>query len=97
MSDDHLVFHGGARATKISVLLAAASAVLLAVGAFVDPTQFFCAYLIAFAFVASIAAGALIFLMTVHAMRAGWPTAVRRLLEGMVGAFPMLAVLFVFL
>jgi hypothetical protein len=94
MSDESPIFHGGARVTKIAVLVAAASGVLLGIGAFVDSTQFFCAYLVAFAFAASIATGALIFLLIVHAMRAGWPTAVRRLLEGMVGAFPMLAVLF---
>jgi hypothetical protein len=94
MSDAHRIFHGGARAIKVALAVATAGAVLLVVGAIVDPTQFFCSYLIAFAFVASTAAGALILLMIVHAMRAGWPTAVRRLLEGMVGAFPMIAVLF---
>jgi hypothetical protein len=53
------------------------------------------AYLTAFAAVASLALGALFFLMIHYAAGARWHTVVRRLGEGIVGALPLLALLFV--
>ncbi|HEV8551641.1 MAG TPA: hypothetical protein VGQ57_21480, partial [Polyangiaceae bacterium] len=52
------------------------------------------AYLTAFAFVASVAVGALFFVMIHHAAGAHWNTAVRRLNEVVVGTLPALFVLF---
>lgn len=52
------------------------------------------AYLTAFAAVASLALGALFFLMIHYAAGARWHTVVRRLNEGIVGALPLLALLF---
>jgi len=88
------VFDGAKRAIKIALVAAALGAALLVVGIAIDRTAFFGAYLTAYAFVVSTAGGALILLMSFHAMRASWPTAVRRLLEGVVGVFPALALLF---
>ena len=68
---------------------------LLSIGAVVDREQLFFSYLIAYAYAVSIAVGALIFLMVCHAMRAGWPVAIRRLTEAVVAVFPVLAVLFI--
>ncbi len=53
------------------------------------------AYLTAFAAVASLALGALFFLMIHYAAGARWHTVVRRLNEAVVGALPLLALLFV--
>jgi hypothetical protein len=52
------------------------------------------AYLTAFAFVTSIALGALVFLMTTYVVGASWNTALRRLNECLVSVFPVLALAF---
>jgi hypothetical protein len=52
------------------------------------------AYLTAFAFVVSIALGALIFLMTTYVVGARWNTVIRRLNECVVSALPVLALCF---
>jgi hypothetical protein len=52
------------------------------------------AYLTAFAFVVSIALGALIFLMTTYVVGAHWNAVIRRLNECVVSALPVLAVCF---
>lgn len=52
-------------------------------------------YLTAFAFVATTLLGALLFLMIHHAVGAHWNVVVRRLNEAVVGALPLLALLFV--
>ncbi len=53
------------------------------------------ALLTAYAWLASTLLGALAFLMILHAARAEWPVTVRRLLEGIVAAVPVLTLLFV--
>ncbi len=88
-------FRGGRRLVQVSGGLALLGAAALALGAFVDPTRLFFSYLAAYAYAASTAVCALILLMICNAMRATWPVAVRRLLEAIVGALPLLAVLFV--
>ncbi|AUX23729.1 hypothetical protein SOCEGT47_042590 [Sorangium cellulosum] len=88
-------FHGGRAIVTRSLALALLGAILLVVGALADPTRFFYAYLAAHAFAVSTAVGALIFLMICHAMGATWPVAVRRLLEGIIGTLPVLALLFI--
>lgn len=52
-------------------------------------------YLVAFAFVVTTLLGALLFLMIHHAAGALWNVVVRRLNEAIVGALPLLALLFV--
>jgi hypothetical protein len=89
------VFAGGSAVIRIGLAAWAIGTALLSVGAVLDREQLFFSYLIAYAYAVSIAVGALIFLMVCHAMRAGWPVAVRRLTEAVVAVFPVLAVLFV--
>lgn len=95
MSQDVPQFRGGRRILQVSLGLAAIGAVAVAVGVFVAPTRLMSSYLIAYAYVATTAVGALIFLMICNAMRAGWPVAVRRMLEAIIGALPLVALLFI--
>lgn len=89
------VFRSVGRVIASALGLATLGFILLAVGFFLDRPRLAFAYLTAYAFVASTVIGALIFLMICHAMRAGWPVALRRLNEAVVLALPALAVLFV--
>jgi hypothetical protein len=57
--------------------------------------SFFYAYLLAYAYVLSIALGALFFVMLHHLTHAGWSVVVRRLAEGLAATLPMMALLFV--
>ena len=57
--------------------------------------SFFFAYLLNYAFVLSLALGALFFVMVQHLAHAGWSVVVRRLAEGIAQTIPLLAVLFV--
>ena len=56
---------------------------------------FFRSYLLNFAFVLSLALGALFFVLLQHLTRAGWSVSLRRLAELSAGTLPGLAVLFV--
>ena len=67
----------------------------LSLGFTSDPRAAYFAYLVAFSFAASIALGALIFLMITYVVGAKWNIALRRLNESITGVFPALAVLFV--
>lgn len=78
-----------------STLAAALGAVGLVGGFIVEPTQAFVGYLAAFAYVVTVALGALTLLMTCHAMTAVWPVVVRRIMETIALALPFCAVLFV--
>ncbi|WP_437901573.1 hypothetical protein [Sorangium sp. So ce124] len=89
------IFRGGRAIVSRSLGLALLGALLLVIGAFVDRERLFYAYLAAYAFAVTTAVGALLFLMTCHAMNATWPVAVRRLTEAIVGALPLLCALFV--
>lgn len=53
------------------------------------------AYLTAFAFVATIVLGGLIWLLIQHVFRASWSVAIRRVAESIVGMVPLLIALFV--
>lgn len=95
MNHDVPRFQGGRRLLAGSLGLALLGALGLLLGAFVAPARLAFSYLTALASAATLAIGALIFLMIVHAMRAGWPVAVRRVVETIVSALPILALLFV--
>jgi hypothetical protein len=84
----------GATVIRISLAAAAVGLVASVAGALLEPQRLLFAYLAAWAAVAYLAVGALVLLLTVHAMRAGWPTALRRVVEGMVAALPAIGVLF---
>jgi hypothetical protein len=89
-----VVFQGGGRLLRGALGAAVVGVVALVVAAFVAPERLWFAYLAAYAYVVSVALGALVFLMVCHAMHAGWPTLLRRLTEAMVATLPVLAVLF---
>ena len=89
------VSRAGRRVARAGALCAAVGVVGLVIGATLDLDRFFLAYLVAHFYVLSIALGALVLLMISHAMRAGWPTLFRRLIEAMVASLPVLALLFV--
>lgn len=95
MNHDAPRFQGGRRLLAGSLGLALLGALGLMIGAFVAPARLAFSYLTALASAATLAIGALIFLMIVHSMRAGWPVAVRRVVETIVSALPILALLFV--
>lgn len=88
-------FEGGSEIQRIAAILAVIGALGLAVGAAFDLDRFFLSYLAAYTYVTTVALGALVFLMIGHAMRAGWPTLLRRLTEAITASIPILAVLFI--
>jgi len=75
----------GAAALGVSVAVAAATP-----GGW---HRFFFAYLLAYAFVASLALGSLYFVLLHHLTNSGWSVVVRRVAEAFAGTLPFLAVL----
>nr|MBP7571161.1 hypothetical protein [Acidobacteriota bacterium] len=80
---------------RAALAAAAAGALVTVAGAFVDPTQFFRSYLMAWIYWAGVALGCLGLLMVYHLTGGGWGVAIRRLLEAAIGTLPAAAVLFV--
>ena len=79
----------------LSLSLAALGLATLVVGLFVDPTRAWFAYLDAWIFGATLAAGALLLAMTGQASKAGWMVVLRRPMEAVAGSSPLFALLFV--
>jgi hypothetical protein len=94
MNDTATMFRGGRTALGVSIGLAALGSAALVVGFAVETKETLYAYLAAYDYVVSTVLGALVFLMIAHAMRAGWPVLLRRLVEGVVATLPLLAVLY---
>jgi hypothetical protein len=92
--DGKLIF-GGGKVLRVALVVAILGWLGLGIGFWQDRVGAYFAYLTAFAFVASIALGALIFLMTAYVVNARWNVAIRRLNESIVSVFPLLALLFV--
>jgi hypothetical protein len=86
-------FQGGRSLITGSLVIAALGLVACFIGALVDVRQLLFSYLAAWTCAVFLAVGALVTLLTCHAMNAGWPTAVRRILEALVSPFPVLLVL----
>jgi hypothetical protein len=86
-------FTGGETTLRRAGGAAAVLLVLTALGAVLDLRRALWAYHVAFVYWAGIALGALVLLMTLHAMKARWSTILRRVLE----TIPLSAVLFVVL
>jgi len=84
----------GRRAARVSLLLASVGFVVLGYGWYSSRAPAMFAYLVAYAFVAALALGALIFLMIGYIVRATWSVVLRRFNEAVVASFPALAVLF---
>jgi hypothetical protein len=83
---------GGIR-TVFAVLLA--TGVVLAVGLFTNPRQFYFSYLFGYVFALDIALGALFWVLIHHVADAGWSVGLRRVFENMSRALVPLAVLMV--
>jgi len=69
--------------------------VLLLATLFINPAQFFRAYLIGFTFWTGIAVGSLALLMLQHLTGGGWGLVIRRVLEAATRTLPFMAVLFI--
>jgi hypothetical protein len=65
------------------------------IGVCVEPRQALFSLLIAYAYLSSLLVSALILLMAVHAARAEWPVAIRRLIESVTASMPLLVVFFI--
>ncbi|MEM7199910.1 MAG: hypothetical protein AAF628_06575 [Planctomycetota bacterium] len=84
---------GGARTILLGLGVVALGA--SAVGWFTDQKQFYFSWLVSFMFVLSLALGAMFFVLIQHLTRAGWSVVVRRVAENMMGAMPLMVLLFV--
>lgn len=69
--------------------------VILAIGAFVDPHQFFRSYLLGFIFCMGLPMGSLAILMLHHLAGGTWGYAIRRLLEAASRTVPLVLVFFI--
>jgi hypothetical protein len=75
-------------------IVVAASGVLLLIGLFLDPKQFYHSYLFGYVFALDIALGALFWVLIHHVSDAGWSVGLRRVFENINRAIIPLAVLF---
>jgi hypothetical protein len=80
---------------KRSLMVGAAFAVLSVIGAFLQPDEFFRAYLLGFMAWLGVALGSLALLMLMHMTGGAWAQAVRRVFEAASRTIPLLLVLFV--
>jgi hypothetical protein len=80
---------------RAALMAAAAGAIALLAGAFVDAEQFFRSYLFAYLYWAGLAIGCLGVFMVYSLTGGAWGVSVRRLLEAGAGTMPLVAVLFV--
>lgn len=78
-----------------ALIVAAVAGAACVLGGFLDPTQFFRSYLVAFVFWLSIALGCLAIMMLQHVASGAWGVMLRRTLEAAARTLPILAVLFV--
>ena len=83
-----------AGAARVLVVVVAGSGVLLLVGLFVNPKQFYHSYLFGYVFALDIALGALFWTLIHHVADAGWSVGLRRVFENISRAILPLTVLF---
>ena len=88
-------FMGGRRAMVGGLCAGVIGTALLIFGLFLDAKQVFFSYLIAYAYLFALIAGALAFVTSMHAANAVWATAVRRLAEALMALLPVAVVLVV--
>ncbi|HXI03462.1 MAG TPA: hypothetical protein VNI57_09835 [Candidatus Saccharimonadales bacterium] len=84
-----------AAAGRRALMVGLAGAAACAVGAFLDPVQFFRSYLIAYAFWIGMPIGCLAILMLHHLSGGAWGLVIRRILESATRTFPVMALLFI--
>lgn len=90
---DRLIFDGQ-KLVKAALAISLVGWLGVGVGLATARVATYFAYLTAFTFAASIALGALVFLMTTYIVNARWNAVIRRLNESIVSVFPLLAVAF---
>lgn len=78
----------------VALVIGVLGAIATALGFVLDPGQAAFSYLTAWLFTFSIAIGGLVMLMIAHATGARWAIVFRRFLEAIVGALPVVAILF---
>lgn len=76
------------------LLLGAVGLALSGIGLFTDSRQFFHSYLVAFTFWTSVGLGALFFTMLHHLVNASWSVVLRRLIENVMIALPVMFLFF---
>lgn len=84
-----------ARLQQRALMIGAAGTVLCLVGVFLNPAQFFRAYLLAYLFWLGIALGCLALLMLQHVVRGAWGAVIQRVLEAGSRTLPLMALLFI--
>lgn len=96
-SDERLELDASAASFAKLLTMVGAVAILAAVGwgAFggAGIRKFYFAYLLNYAFVLSLALGALLFVLIHHVTKAGWSVTIRRIAENLTGTLPLLAIL----
>jgi hypothetical protein len=82
------------KVVQIAGAITAVGVVLGGIGAMVDHHRFAISYLVGFAWVVTVALGALFFVLIQHLTKAGWSVAARRPMEWLSSALPVCALLF---
>lgn len=82
------------RGQYVALAVGIVALILSVIGAFLEPTQFFRAYLAAYLFFWGLGLGGMALLMVYHLTGGAWGFLVRRLLEAELRTLPLLAVLF---
>jgi hypothetical protein len=80
---------------KRALITGVVGLVLLVVGTFLDPEQFFRSYLVAYIFWIEVALGCLAIVMIHHIAGGAWGVMIQRLLEAGMMTLPLMALLFV--
>src|SRR5437763_13777779 len=87
--------HPWNRLPLIGIVCAVLGAVACAMLGAANPKQFFFSWLVSWLFFASLALGALFFVLIQYASQGGWGIVVRRIGETIFATLPVMAVLFV--
>jgi hypothetical protein len=82
------------RIAKISLAVGVCGGILCTVSAWMSPSRFYPAYLVAFLFWMGIALGSLAIRMLHHVTGGGWGVPIRRVLESSISTLPWMALLF---
>src|SRR5205807_7871355 len=83
------------RVSKRALIVGVVLTVLLVIGAVIDRTQFFRAYLVGFIFWIGITIGSLALLLLQHLTGGAWGVVIRRVLEASTRTLPLMLILFI--
>lgn len=93
-SQDYMAPPSISRLQQRAIVVGAIALALTIIGAFLNPTQFFRSYLVAYLFALGIALGSLGLVMLQHLSGGHWGVVIRRPLESATRTLPLLAILF---